>query len=198
MHQHPNKEYKIFTIPINYEDSWDEFSKESINEHFNWFLSIKDIRLNLFCDFVFMDCPQCLDQANIGYIEHLFCNLVSVSFKTKEQLKIEIDKIALHLRPYAKPTKYKFDERTISLCYDIAIFLGELIISLDSKIKWQMETDKRLADYGRPVLIKKGVKLRLNPFTVTRIIASKIYDKEYKSGEMESFFNYWKLCYEVT
>ncbi|HEY6977515.1 MAG TPA: hypothetical protein VH396_14555, partial [Chitinophagaceae bacterium] len=100
-------------------------------------------------------------------------------------------------KPYAKPDDYLLDKRTISICYDVGIFLGELIISLDDKIKWKLETDDEFVDYGQPVLYKKNCKLKLNPFSVAKNMAAKIYKGTYTDGQIISVFSAWKKGFYV-
>lgn len=145
----------------------------------------------------FKDQENCLTERNLNTLEIFLQNSVSVDPKPKQKLEAEIRDIPPHMRPYAPPADYLLSDKTISVCYDIGIYMGDLIISIDNKIKWELEKDIRIADYGQPVIGKKGNLLSLNPFRVTKNAAAKIYRGDFKEGQLIDFFNAWKKAFKV-
>jgi hypothetical protein len=197
MHQPLSNKYDTLILPVDYNKSFLDFSGEEIQKYYQWFLSIKDARLAHLCSFLFSENKNCLNEKNLNVIETFLLNCVSTVPKPKEQFKAETEKIPTHLKPYATPDSYLLDKRTISICYDIGIFLGDLIISLDNKIKWELEIDDEYADYGQPILAKKNIKLKLNPFRIVKNIAATIYEDRYSENELINVFNTWKRLYKV-
>lgn len=124
-------------------------------------------------------------------------NSVSVDPKPLEKFNAEIKDIPVHMRPYAKSDNYLLSDRTISICYDIGIYLGDLIINIDNRIKWELEKDIQIADYGQPVIGKRGCLLKLNPFAVTKNVASSIFEGEFREEGFNGFFNAWKKGFKV-
>jgi len=196
MHQQINK-YETLIIPIDYDKKFLDLNGEEIMDYYNWFLNIKTERMIHLCNFLFDNQKDCISEKNLKVIEIFLLNTVSTQPKPIEKYNEEVKKIPLHLKSIAKPTNYIFDTQTISICYDIGIFMGELIINLDSKIFWKLEVDDNFADYGQPVLAKKKSKFSINPFIVAKNAAAKIYDGTYKDEQLISFFNTWKKVFRV-
>ena len=196
MHQ-LNDNYKPVVLPVDYNRSFLDFSNEELREYYLWFLKIKDDRLDAFCDFLFSEKDSCLSERNINVIEVLLQNSISVYPKPDKQISFEREQIPSHLKGFAKPDEYLFDKRTISLCFDIGIFLGDLIVSLDKKVKWNQETDINFADFGQPILQKKGCLLKINPFRVSKNIAARIHEGSYINGQLALAFSTWKKGFKV-
>lgn len=197
MHQPSNNSYNVIVLPVDYNRSFLDFSKEEIKKYYSWFLEIKDHRLTQFCHFLFSGKDDCLLLEHIEVIEVLLQNSISVYPKPEQQMASEEEKTPGHLKHIAKPDDYVFDNRTISLCYDIGIFLGELIINLDKEIKWALETDIKFADYGQPILKKKNCLLKINPFRVSKNMAAKIREGRYIDGQIAIAFDAWKKGFKV-
>jgi hypothetical protein len=136
MHQRQNNKYEVLLLPIDYNKSFLDCSKEKIHAYYEWFLGIKDERLRYLCNFLFSDSKDCLREDNLRVIEIFLTNSISVVPKPKAIYAAEMKKVPLPLKSYAKPDNYLLDKATISICYDVGIFLGNLIITLDNKIKW--------------------------------------------------------------
>lgn len=197
MEQPQNSKYETLILPVDYDKSFLDFDKEEIQSYYQWFLKVKSDRLTRLCNFLFSNCEDCLRERNLNVVEIFLLNSVSAVTKPKGQFIEEMKKVPIHLKPYAEPDNYVLDKEAISICYDLGIFLGELIIELDSRIKWNLETDTKYADYGQPVLVKKGIKLKLNPFRVVKNIAATIYEGRYNESEIIRVFNTWKRLYKA-
>lgn len=197
MEQPQNRKYDILILPVEYNKSFLDFSGEEIQKYYHWFLNIKAKRLDHLCSFLFSNNKTCLSERNLNVIETFLLNSVSSIPKSKAQFKAEMDNVPLHLKPYAKPDDYLLDKKTISICYDVGIYMGELLISLDKKIHWELEIDDQFRDFGQPVLKKKGNKFDINPFTVAKNAAAKIYEDRYVDGQLIGFFNTWKKLFKV-
>ncbi|MCB9252952.1 MAG: hypothetical protein H6605_10825 [Flavobacteriales bacterium] len=192
-----NRNYEILTLPVDYKGSFLDLDIEEIKQYYEWFLNIKDERKNIICNFLFENPSGCLSEKNLKVIELFLVNSTNANPLSENEIALKKSKIASHLRPYVEFDKYLLDKKTVSICYDIGIYLGDLIISLDSKVKWKLETDIKDIDYGQPVLTKNGCKLTINPFIVAKNTASKIYKKTYHEGQIISFFNAWKKGFKV-
>ena len=196
--QHQKNEYEILVLPIEYNKSFFDLSGEEIASYYQWFLKIKGERLKKLCEFLFRTQGICLKESNLNVIEIFMLNSITVFAKPKDQINTEMGKVPSQFKPFVFPADYVLDKKTISVCYDIGIFLGELIISLDNKIKWELETNDEYSDFGQPVLTKRNSKLSINPFTVTKNMATKIYEGRYSDGQIISAFNAWKKGFKVS
>jgi hypothetical protein len=95
--------------------------------------------LKYLCNYLFSDQISALKEENLKVVEIFILHSVSTVSKPELQIKKEASEISLHLKAIIKPEDYTFDDTTISICYDIGIFMGELIISIDKKIFWELE-----------------------------------------------------------
>jgi hypothetical protein len=193
MEQQQNS-YKEFYLPIDYHKSFFEFTVQELETYNNWFWEIKDERLKLFCSFLFKD-KNCLKEENLKVVEMFLLNNVSTVSKPRELYRKEFITIPDTLKKEVRPDSYILDQKTISICFDISIFLGALLINIDSKINWMFEKDKNSADYGQPVLFKKTSKLKINPFRVAKNLSEKVYDQTYSDNEIIRVFEAWKRGY---
>jgi hypothetical protein len=197
MEPHQKNKYEILILPFDYNNSFLDMQIDEINNYYQWFLSIKKDRINHICNFIFLNYNDCLNEKKLDIVETFLLNNVSSIAKPKENLINEIQKIPIHLLPYANPDNYLLDKKTISICYDIGIYLGEQIISIDNKINWKVESDDISADYGQLILVKKGIKLKLNPFRVVKNIAASIIENKYGENELANVFSTWKRLYKT-
>ena len=185
------KSYQILQMPLDVMSNLFELSESEIKEFYKWFLSIKEDRLEYLCEFIFNSSSKYIDESKLDVIESVLKQFVLTRKQSVKEKRGIISKILFQER------KFVLDDITMSICYDLGIYLGELIISLDSSIKWQQEIDQRFVDYGQPILFKKEIKLGLSPFRVVRIMAAKIYDGTYIDGGVSNVFSAWKRGYQV-
>ena len=197
MNQQLSRKYETLIIPFDYNKNFLNCSKEEIHEYYTWFLNIKGQRLANLCNFLFGKQEGCLIEHNLKVIEMFLLNSVSTLQKPVEQYNQEKKNIPKNLEHFTRPEDYLFDQKTISICYDIGIFMGELIINLDDKIFWKLEKDDTFSDYGQPILSKKKSKFDVNPFIVTKNTAAKIHKGTYADEQLISFFKTWKRAFKV-
>lgn len=188
--------YEVVTLPLDYNRSFLELGTTEIKSFQNWFLEIKGKRLQYICEFLF-ETRNCLDEENLSIIELFLANSISTEAKSKEQLKTEATRLPLLFKEVAKPDPYVLDKRTISVCFDLSIYLGELAISLDKQISWLQENNLESADYGQMVLYKQGCRIKINPFRVTKNLAVRIYEENFSEGDFQKTFRAWKKSYGI-
>ncbi len=192
-----SSKYDIIILPVDYNKSFLDYTPEEIQDYYQWFSLIKIERLANLCGFLFSNQQDCLDERNLGVIEMFLLNSVSTMHKPKEQFKTESEQIPAALKPYAKPDDYILDNRTISICFDVGIYLGDLVISMDNKIKWDLETNDEFADFGQPILAKRSCKLKINPFRVVKNIAATVFEETYGERNIYTVFEAWKKGFNV-
>jgi hypothetical protein len=192
-----NHNYEPVTLPVDYNKRFLDFTGEEIHAYYKWFLSVKGERLEHLCQYLFTNPSECLKEENLKVIETLLLHSVSTFSKPNEQIKKEASKIPLNLKNIVKPDNYLFDQRTLSICYDIGIYMGELIIKSDKKIKWELEIDDKFRDFGQPIIVKKGNKFNVNPFIVAKNMAGRIYEQTYIEGQLIAAFDAWKKAFNI-
>jgi hypothetical protein len=179
------QQYQPIVLPIDYGKGFFELSAPEVDSYFKWFLENKESRLVQLYKLFFIDVVNPLSENNLKITEWVLRSAVSY------MPKIVVKSKNTHYQ------KVELDARTFSICYDISIFWGELMISLDENICWVQEKDKRYADYGEPMLLKKRNKSFFIPFRSSTTIAHKMYDDTYKEDEVIQMFNYLKKKFDV-
>jgi hypothetical protein len=197
MEQPLKNSYQTVVLPLDYNKSFLELDQREISEYYQWFLDVKSQRALALCEFLFVNGQKCPNEKDLHIVEMFLVNSVSVKDKPIEVYRSEAEKIPPNLKPFAKPDSYLLDDKTISICFDVGIYLGELMISLDNKISWKLETRDDFSDFGQPILAKKGCKFDVNPFRVTKNMAAKIYENRYVEGQIISAFNVWKKGFGI-
>lgn len=179
------QQYQPIVLPIDYGKGFFELSETEVDKYYKWFLENKESRLIQLYNLFFIDVVNPLSEENLKITEWMLRSAVSyipkVVVKSQSSHYQDVD----------------LDAGTISICYDISIFWGELMISLDENISWFQEQDKKYADYGQAMLFKKGKKFVTNPFKSSDVIACKMFKGTYKEDGIKQMFNYWKKEFDV-
>jgi len=194
-----NTEYSIIKFPIDIDQELHAYNAKEITDYGKWFMEIKEERLNYLCQKLFKNPDDCLKEENIAVLELFLQHNISAYKVSEEEMQKLWATIPEHFKPAVKLSEYGFDEHTLSICFDLGLFLGELLISLDKEhnIKWQQEKDKKFYFYGQVVLVTPLCKGDLDPYISAKNCASKILHKEYEEGEMQRMFSYWKEMFKI-
>lgn len=175
--------YPNIDFPIQNNQPFISLTKSEIESYYEWFMQIKNERLLNFSNFFFKEPENSLDDKNLKVIDTI---LISTS---------RIEPFSLNHKSRTHTHELVLDKKTLSLCFDIGIYLGELMIINDKKIIWKLEKDIKFAYYGQPVLIKKGIKSDINPFAVVKNMAAKIIKNIYTEYEIIDVYSYWKKIF---
>ncbi|WPQ60145.1 hypothetical protein SIO70_17530 [Chitinophaga sancti] len=182
--------YETLTIPVDYKKSFQDLDVQEIKDYYNWFLHIKHDRLMKLGTYLFNRDYDFLSENNLKVVENFLFNSVGTVPMPKDEYDRAYGGMSDRLKKIANVPDFILDRRTISICYDIGIYMGELMIALDSSIMWGLDKNIRSADYGQPIIKKK--KFEINPFVVVKNAANKIHKKTYTEHQLISFFNAWK------
>ncbi|MFO7697602.1 MAG: hypothetical protein R6X16_10670 [Anaerolineae bacterium] len=82
--------------------------------------------------------------------------------------------------------------RTLSLAYDIGMYLGAVMVRAMPHLRWTLvEKGKRNADYHQPVLVASGYPVPMNPVTLVRVLASGIADGTWGVKRLYELYDIW-------
>lgn len=168
--------YPEIKAPKHIEQDNSKMSLEDVQNYFDWFISIKDKRLSIFCKQVFESEQVELSPEKLQAIYYFFKENLTIKKRTPEEIEQERLKLPRDLQKIHKVPDYELIEPTNSIMFDAGIYYGELMRKRITGLNWAIEKDKKMAHYGKPVLIKKGMDIDSNPAAVFYVMALRIQD----------------------
>jgi hypothetical protein len=82
--------------------------------------------------------------------------------------------------------------RTLSLAYDIGMYLGVVMVRALPHLRWTLvEKAKRDANYHQPVLVASGYPVPMNPVTLVRVLASGIAKGKWGADDLYKLYDIW-------
>jgi len=169
-----------------------EMSLEDVQNYFNWFMAIKDERLSIFYQHVFNSAQVELSKNKLQAVYYFFKDNLAVKKRTSEEIELERSKLPEHLRKMHKVPDYAFIEPTYSIIFDAGIYFGEILRKEIPPLKWDIEKDQTMVNYGKPVLIKEGINSDLHPSGLFHILAIQIQNNTDKEDRLLNLFTTWK------
>ena len=176
----------VFSFVLNFR----EMSHKEAKEYFDWFVRQIPARMEMLqratnTNNMLEFSPQIL--VLLG--EFLNKN-VQLRVLTDAEISQEQAKLPAWFQDFM-PDKVLSDQ-TISLCVDIGIVLGEMLISAHHRLKWDFHHNRKNdVNYQQPILVGFRHKIELNPVRLVTIVAYKVADGESSENELLKLFNTW-------
>ncbi|HYD34966.1 MAG TPA: hypothetical protein VD999_02770 [Vitreimonas sp.] len=169
-------------------------SKEEGKEFYKWFLDVKEERLKTLegvvkstegyekweADFT----PQSLD-----ILGKWFKQVAEKRARTPEEIEIERSK----LRPPfldLKINDWTLSSKTVSLCFDIGVYFGEVFVRNFSELKWNLLQKNKFIGNNEPMIEGFG-KVYFSPTHMMKIQAYKILEKRDDAANFTKLYNTW-------
>lgn len=93
---------------------------------------------------------------------------------------------------YAQNLNWILSSRTLSLCFDIGIYFGEVFISNNPTLRWHLLESKKNIDHHHPVILGFGNNLgHCNPYQLTYVFALKIAQKRHEEAGLLKLYKFW-------
>lgn len=181
--------YKIVSVPIEINKDFNKMSENDSNNYLNWLLSIKEERkqhILQVSNTLLTNRKETLER-----LFHWFGNNITFRNKTDEELKTE--------RDFYKDivvVKKTLSIETISICFDIGLLWGDLLIKEKKNLKWvSYYEDKRSLEFAQPVIKSFNSNNDIdmvNPRSLIEVIASKIMNNKRLEDEFNKKLDIWK------
>jgi hypothetical protein len=179
----PEKKAPCFVIQDN-----SSLSLIDVSKHHDWFMNIKNKRLDIFCKEVFSTHKAELTENNLQVIYSYIQDNLVVRKRTDEEIEKERRNLPLYLQKVHKVPDYDIIEPTFSIIFDAGIYFGELLMKDTNETSWEMERDINMIDYGKPIIINKDLGIRINPFAIFYLMILRIQDgKENKNILLDGY-----------
>jgi len=190
-----NKMYPLIKIPAFASKDFFSFSKEEAKEYFKWVLQIKNERIKILEQYVHKAYPEWKLDFTRESFEQLykwFSNQVAyrdMNEDEKEAVKKQISMTPLLVDVIPIP-ELTFTDETVSICFDIGLYLGDSLICQNKEIKWTTKLNStNYIYYGQPLIAKAKSKVPLNPRASMEGIARRILDKDCKEITFVQLFS---------
>lgn len=111
--------------------------------------------------------------------------------ETRDLSLEEIDGIKNKMTSAIEITTWDLTSETKSLAVCVGMYYGQVAIKNNPLLSWeQLKGNKRLADYGRPVISGSGV-VPLNPVRVANVLACGIARGSKTGSRLRGAYEYW-------
>ena len=189
--------YSLVKIPLFANKSFFEFTKAEAKEYLQWFLSIKDERLTILESHVKLAYPDWeADYTRDSLVNLYKWFLRQVAYRPmteeeKREVENQISETPLFVGVIPVP-QATFTDETVSICFDIGLYFGEVLIKNIPSLKWvQKLSSTNYIYYAQPVLSKPISKVPVNPRASIEGIARRILDKDVEEITFEMLYNKW-------
>ena len=191
-------EYKLVKVDNNIYQNFSLMSISDAKNYFNWFMSVKEERLNYFSKEVLKKESTILTIDDLDKAEAFLKNSIfHKKIKNKTDLIIDTSFIDDLFKPYLTLGDRITLQPTNSILFDISILFGEIVIKNNKGLIWNLEKTKRSFFYGRPMIQKRNFEnqAELCPRQVIGVVASQIIENRFE-GSLKSVCNFWIDCFD--
>ena len=189
--------YKLITTPVFASRSFIDFTKNEAEAYLSWFLQNRLQRLIILENYVQKDFPFWKLDYNVTSFVELF-NWFGTVISYRQMTEIEKSEMTHQLNssellasviPIPEQT---FTDQTISICFDLGILFGELLIKQNNLLNWKYKvSSKKYIYYAQPIITREGIKVDFNPRAIMEITAGKVLDEIANKNEFENLFKIW-------
>jgi hypothetical protein len=172
-------------------------TQEEAKEFYNWFITsipsrIQELELAIQTTLDGKNTNIPLDKSpkSLEFLDTWFTTIVETQKPSTEF----IDEYRREMGVYAQNLEWILSNKTLSLCFDLGIYLGEVFIFNHSQLKWKMHSIEDM-DFHYPVISGfKGENQQLfhcNPSRLTQVLARKLAHKLENPKGLHKLYESW-------
>ena len=175
-----------------------EMSQRDLKEYSRWFHEVAPQRIAELAEAV---------KQSVGY-EHWFPNYtpdsldglsrwlatqVSTRSKTEDESRESVERL-----PHPEyESNQQLTDRSISLAFDIGMFLSEVLLRNHPSLKWgQLFGSRKSIDYGQPVLLGFRGKVPFNPVRMLTTLEYGLTRGSKTGNELREIYDIWSAMVE--
>lgn len=182
--------YVPIVLPI--EKPLCESDKEELITYRNWFLASIEPRLEMLRRQTAFASEG--DARSLDYSEeslHGVDRWLRANIQLRDRSQPELRAIQACLRFPVVPSAATLDERSLSFCFDAAIYLGEAIRRACDGARWHQDRSSRqFVDFGH-MLVTRGGKAALNPLRVVVNTVAAVASRSAPERRLPSLYRTW-------
>ena len=115
-----------------------------------------------------------------------------VALRPKSREEIDKERAEAGERWADTVEKHTLTYRTMSIAYDIGMYLGAVMVRALPQLAWKLiETGRRNVDYHQPVLVSPGKIVPMNPVALVRVAAWGISRKSRDEESLYELYGIW-------
>ncbi len=196
--------YPLITVPKSLNQNFSSMNLDEAKTYFEWFENIKNNRLELLCREVFGKAPYLKEEGLMPLYYFLRKNIYheGATFE-KTSSPHELDKPFFDEHLYNVSLNYfQIKEPTKSICFDISIYLGELLIQNIKNCRWDYEKKHSINGYAKPSIFQKGRRnhigvINVPVFLILDIIKESMNKYPPKKEPHLVFENFYINCVKI-
>ena len=189
-----NQSYELFSLPEPFNRAPHELSTVEAKQYFNWFMDQMPFRLQILKDMVASTIPEPLFSS---LSEQAFYEMGVWLDKHLDMRELSPEEIEQNLVIFpqwihSSLPKMVLSERSISLCMDIGIYFGKMMIHNHPTLFWDyVRKPKSDANFQKTVISGFPKKMNLNPVQIVYVIANKKMNGVSTMDEFTTTYNVW-------
>ncbi len=185
------KNYIIIQLP-NKEKKINELNEREAKEFFQWFINIIPERLKMLKSSIESNDKRIASKLDFSpnsliYLGEWFSKNISTRKRTKKEIRKE--KSMLIKFPGVKPKSWTLTGETMSLCFDIGIYLGTVFTKKFPEIKWTYVTKpKNYINRNWPLL--NQFRVNWSPIRAVTGFVYGLLNGDDNSNGLKKIYNY--------
>lgn len=178
--------------PIHLDIDFRELPKPLLKEYFSWHMNAMEERLKILERAIqtskgYEDWTSTYEVESLKRLGKWFVEQIYITPKSRELVEYERD--MLH-EMRIEPVHWEFTEETISLCFDVGLYLSNTLTTQLPDLKWiQPLRSINTPNYGEPV-ISNG-KLNMDSWNIMHVIALKLIKPPYDTDIIYDIYHIW-------
>jgi|GEM_PF-7102422 len=184
-------DYKIFEIPTFLERPYTEMSKEGAIVFFDWLNQIVEERMAELDSLTQGELNTTLDFSpkSLLPLGYWLREKLKLRKRTDEEIREMVEGVPGWLKESIASRDEVLDELSLSIVFDMAIYVSQVLMKADERIKWKMHTKASKLDADRNQLILTGTtKWHCNPIRSMEIMCFGIAKQKRKPTEIKEFY----------
>ncbi len=190
--------YEKLKIPTEIDKAFNKMTLKEVDLYLEWFLNIRNTRLNYLVKTVFKTDVLEFTPANMIKLQRFLKENITVRLKSSKEIDLILKNYHIKIRNSVQVPNYELIEPTISMIVDVGIYFSEYLRHEVQGIEWASEKEPTIAYYRCPILVKEGILSVFCPSWTMNILVGKIYKNVAKEDEMLSLYETWRNNFNGT
>ena len=188
--------YPLVKIPAEHKEDFFQMNKKEAQAYFDWFMSIKDDRLNILSNHVKTDHKEWqadFTRSSLTPLFEWFSRSISQRPMTSAEISHEEGKIKGLLKGHIDVGDKTFTDESVSVCFDAGIYFAETLRKNIPGMEWTfVMKPKRYVYYAQPIIEKPGMRgSDFNGMATLEVVARKVFDNRAREDELIQLYDVW-------
>jgi hypothetical protein len=193
--------YPLLKIPAFAKKDFFDFNREEAKQYLDWFLNIRDERLNIlekqvkksYSEWELNYIKSSLSLLYEWFTKHVTYRLMTEEEKEAIRKQISVTPKLVGVIPIPQET---LAIETVSICSDVGVYLGEMLIRQSDLLNWTYRINSpNYIYFAQPIIMKKNSKEDFNPRASIEIIARKVLNDNLKINLFENLYEVWSNAF---